>query len=217
MDQQQILQATESYVKETLSGEGTGHDWFHIERVRKLAFYIAKQENADLYLVELGALLHDIADWKFHGGDPSAGIKKTQSWLKSQQVDEQTISQVCHIVENISFKGGTNQAPMKTAEGKIVQDADRLDALGAIGISRCFAYGGHKGREIYNPEIPPKTHQTFEDYKEYVGTSLNHFDEKLLLLKDLMNTPTGKRLAEERHHYVKEFKERFLREWAGEI
>lgn len=203
MNQQQIIRQTEEYVKKTLSGECTGHDWFHVERVRKIALCIGKQENADLFVIELAALLHDIADHKFHGGDTSIGAKKAQEFLESQGVSKEIIQNIYYIVENISFKGGISKL-MITPEGKIVQDADRLDALGAIGIGRTFAYGGHKGRELYNPAFTSHT-------------SLAHFDEKLLKLKNIMNTGTGKKLAEERHNYVLKFKQRFLKEWEGEI
>ncbi|MEW5896426.1 MAG: HD domain-containing protein [Nanoarchaeota archaeon] len=213
---QQIVANTASYVKETLSGESTGHDWHHIERVRKLALRIGREERADLFIVELGALLHDIADWKFYG-DSSVGAEKARAFLQAQQVEAEVIDKVCYMVENISFKGGTGSKRMHILEGKIVQDADRLDAMGAIGVARCFAFGGYKGRELYNPDIPPMHHKSFDEYKKYVGTSLNHFDEKLLLLLELMNTEAGRRIAQGRHDYLVQFKERFLKEWEGEM
>ena len=212
---QEIIDKTKNYVKNKFEGEGSGHDWWHIYRVWKTAIYIAKEEKADLFIVELAALLHDIADWKFHEGDDSIGPKKARSWLESINVEEKTISQVCNIIQNISFKGAKVNNLMETKEGKIVQDADRLDAIGAIGIGRTFAYGGHKNREMYNPYIKPEMHETPEQYKNSNGPSINHFYEKLLLLKDLMNTETGKKIAESRHQFMEYFLERFFKEWEG--
>lgn len=212
MDKQEVISKTTSFVRERLEGEGTGHDWWHIERVRNNAVKIAQEEGADLFIVELGALLHDIADWKFHGGDEEAGPKAAREWLEGLNVDESTIVHVCDIIKHISFKGAGVSTPMKTKEGMIVQDADRLDAMGAIGIARAFAYGGHKGRELHNPDRPPERHGSFEQYKKNTGPTLNHFYEKLFLLKDLMNTTTGKRMAEERHRFMEEYVARFLDE-----
>lgn len=215
MNKEAIIQQTKEYVKKTLEGEATGHDWWHIYRVWKNAVHIGKQEDADLFVVQLAALLHDIADWKFHSGDLSAGPKLARQWLKKMEVKEETISHVCGIIKNISFKGARVKSRMRTKEGMVVQDADRLDALGAIGIGRAFAYGGSEGREIYNPNIKPKMHKSFEEYKDSKGTTINHFYEKLLLLKDLMNTETGKRIAEERHKFMEQFLNRFFKEWDG--
>jgi uncharacterized protein len=169
-----------------------------------------------MFVVELAALLHDIADWKFNSGDEKASSRASREWLVNLSVDAPTIDHVCQILDDLSFKGAGVQTQMKTREGMVVQDADRLDALGAIGIARAFAYGGHKGREMYNPGIPPTLHQSFEEYKSDNGTTINHFHEKLLLLKNLMNTETAKRIAEERHKYIEGFLERFLCEWKGE-
>lgn len=215
MDKKTIIKQTEEYVKKTLEGETSGHDWWHIYRVWKNAIHIGKQENVDLFVVQLAALLHDIADWKFHSGDLSIGPKLAREWLEKMEVEEQVISHVCEIIEGISFKGSGVKSQMKTKEGMIVQDADRLDAMGAIGICRAFAYGSHKGREMYNPDIKPKMHKTFEEYKNNKGTTINHFYEKLLLLKDLMNTPTAKKIAEERHKFMEQFLDRFFKEWEG--
>jgi len=213
MDHQEVLTKTASFVKQKLAGEGTGHDWWHIERVLNTALKIAREENADLFIVELGALLHDIADWKFNGGDENAGPDTARAWLMQLNVDEETVNYVCDIIKHISFKGAGVDSKMKTKEGQCVQDADRLDAMGAIGIARAFAYGGHKGRELHNPNIPPEKHDSFEQYKKSSGPTLNHFYEKLFLLKDLMNTPTGKRIADERHRFMEEYVQQFLREW----
>lgn len=213
MNKQQIIQNTVDFVKEKLSGEGTGHGWWHIQRVWNNAKHIAEGEDADLFIVELAALLHDIADWKFH--DEEAGPRITREWLKSQQVDEQTVERVTSIVKNISFKGAKVENKITSKEGLIVQDADRLDALGAIGIARAFAYGGSKGREIYNPNIKPTLHKTSEDYKKGGTHTINHFYEKLLLLKDMMNTETGKKLAQERHAFLQLYLDTFYEEWEG--
>ncbi len=213
MDKQAILRQTEEYARKTLEGEGSGHDWHHIDRVRRNALRIAREEKADLFIVELGALLHDIADWKFHGGDEAIGPKVSRDWLQKVGADETTIIHVCEIINDISFKGAGEKKQMKTKEGMCVQDADRLDALGAIGVARTFATGGKMGRPIYDPAEKPHMHQTFAEYKTKKGNSLNHFYEKILLLKDRMNTPTGKKLAEGRHAYVEQFVKEFLKEW----
>lgn len=213
MNKTEILSKTAVFVKQKLSGEGTGHDWWHIERVRNNAVKIAQEEGADLFIVHLGALLHDIADWKFHGGDEEAGPTTARNWLTELGIDKEIIAHVCDIIKTVSFKGANVATKMKTKEGQCVQDADRLDAMGAIGIARAFAYGGHKGRELHNPNVPPERHGSFEQYKKSTGPTLNHFYEKLFLLKELMNTPTGKRMAEERHRFMEEYVERFLDEW----
>ena len=207
------IQKTEGFVKNRLEGDGTGHDWWHIHRVRNTALELAREENADLYVVELGALLHDIADHKFHDGDETVGPEVARDWLNSINVDDDTIDHVCEIIKDLSFKGANVPTPMPTIEGKVVQDADRLDALGAIGIARAFAYGGHKNRELHNPRVKPTLHNSFEEYKKDTGPTINHFYEKLFLLKDLMNTDSGKKKAEERHAFMEEFVKRFLKEW----
>jgi len=213
--QERFIQKTADMVKEKFTGEGSGHDWWHIYRVWKTAKTIAEGESANILVVELGALLHDIADYKFHDGDEEIGGKVTKEWLESIGVDSETINQVVHIVDNVSFKGGANQNKIQSIEGEIVQDADRLDGIGAIGIARCFAYGGHKGHEIYNPEIKPHLNMTKEEYKSHKGTQNNHFYEKLLLLKDLMNTKTGKEIAQKRHEFMELYLEEFFAEWDG--
>ncbi|MFD2829484.1 HD domain-containing protein [Corticicoccus populi] len=209
-----IIEETKDFVEKRLSGEGTGHDWLHIERVyhNSLILIDETEESVDKTVVELASLLHDIADWKFTGGDEKAGPRIASDWLKSLSVDPAVIGHVCDIIQDISFKGAGVKTPMKTLEGEIVQDADRLDAIGAVGIARTFAYGGYKGQELYNPLIEPKNHQSQEAYKKQDTTSMNHFYEKLLLLKDRMNTPAGKKRAEERHQYMVEFLEMFFKE-----
>ena len=215
METDAIINKTAGFVRARLSGEGSGHDWWHIARVWKTAVKIANAEGADLFVVQLAALLHDIADWKFHDGDIAAGPRAARDWLARLAVDEPVITHVCQIIEDISFKGAGVPTPMRTLEGMVVQDPDRLDALGAIGIARAFAYGGHKQREIHNPDVPPARHQSFEEYKSSAGTSVNHFYEKLLLLKDRMNTGVARTIAEERHAFMQHYLERFLLEWEG--
>ncbi len=215
MDKTSIIQKTEEYVKEKLKGDHTGHDWQHIKRVRDNALHIAKRENADLLVVELVALLHDIADWKFHGGDDSAGPKLAGEWLELLNAESDVINHVCGIIKEVSFKGAGVKSNIKTKEGMAVQDADRLDAMGAVGIARVFMYGGYKGIEMHDPEIKPKMHESFDDYKSSKSTCINHFYEKLLLLKDLMNTETGREMAEERHRFMEEYLKRFLEDVGG--
>lgn len=215
MNNPDIISQTADFVKAKLSGEGSGHDWFHIERVWKTALHIGERENVDMFVVELAALLHDIADWKFSDGDDTAGPREARVWMQQLNVDENTIAHVCEIIKDLSFKGAGVRTAMKTREGMVVQDADRLDAMGAIGIARAFAYGGHKKREIHNPSITPTLHQSFKQYKNSTGPTVNHFYEKLLHLKDLMNTETAKQMAEERHTYMEQFLHRFLLEWEG--
>lgn len=215
MDKEEVIKRTADYIKSKLDGEGSGHDWWHVYRVWKTAIEIGKKECADLFVVQLAALLHDIADWKFHSGDDSVGPKLAGELLEKLDVDENIIFNVCKIIKEVSFKGAGVKSKIKTKEGMVVQDADRLDAIGAIGIARAFAYGGHKGREIYNPNIKPEKHETFEQYRNNKGTTINHFYEKLLLLKDLMNTPSARKIAEERHKFMEEYLDRFFKEWEG--
>ena len=210
-----IIDKTCRFVEEKLAGEGSGHDWWHIYRVWNLAKNIAGQEGANLIIVELSALLHDIADWKFHNGDDSIGPKLAEQFLVENQVERRVIDPVIEIIASISYKGAGVPTPMNTLEGKVVQDADRLDAIGALGIARTFAYGGYKNRLIFHPEEKPVLHQSFEDYKKNDGHTINHFYEKLLLLKDRMNTASGKRLAEARHQFMQAYLDQFYREWDG--
>jgi uncharacterized protein len=211
-----ILERTANHVQSALASEGSGHDWWHIERVWRMAKRIGQAEGADLLVVELAALLHDIADWKAHGGDATIGPKTAMTWLASLNAEPKIVQHVGEIIANISFKGAGVEQPALSLEGKVVQDADRLDAIGAIGIARTFAYGGSKGRLIYDPSCKPVSHQTAAAYFNSNGTSINHFYEKLLLLKDRMNTATGKRIAEERHHYMEGFLRQFYNEWEGD-
>lgn len=210
-----LIERVAAQVEARFAGEGSGHDWHHIHRVWQLSRRIAREEGAQAEIAELGALLHDIADWKFHGGDESVGPREAERLLRQEGAPEALIAPVVEIVATISFKGAGVATPMRTLEGRCVQDADRLDALGAIGIARCFAYGGHAGRMLYDPSLPPVMHASAEAYKSAKGTSLNHFHEKLFLLKDRMNTESGRQLALERHRFMEEFVARFLREWEG--
>jgi uncharacterized protein len=211
-----IIEKTITFVKQKLYDAEGGHDWFHIERVYKNAVLIAKEENCNLQIVELGALLHDIADSKFNNGDETVGPKVARDFLESESIDENTIQHVVNIIENISFKGGNFEKKFTSIELEIVQDADRLDAIGAIGIARTFNYGGFKNRQLYNPEILPNPNMSKEEYKNSDSPTINHFYEKLLLLKDKMNTKTGKKIAQERHQYMSDFLEQFYGEWNGE-
>lgn len=216
MNHEQLISKTILFVKEKLQNAEGGHDWFHIERVYKNAMLIAKDENCDLLVLELGALLHDIADSKFYDGDETVGPKVARKFLEENTVSEEVIQHVENIITNISFKGGNFQKTFSSKELEIVQDADRLDALGAIGIARTFNYGGFKNRALYNPEIKPVLNMSKEEYKKSDSPTLNHFYEKLLLLKDKMNTETGKKIAEQRHQFMEDFLEQFYGEWEGE-
>lgn len=212
MKNETIIQNTIKFVKETLKGAEGGHDFFHTERVYKNALLIAKEEKANLFTVSLGALLHDIADSKFYNGDETIAPKKAREFLENQQVDENTIVHIENIITNISFKGGNFTQQFQSKELHCIQDADRLDAIGAIGIARCFNYGGYKNREIYNPTILPKLNMTKEEYKNTTSPTINHFYEKLLLLKDKMTTQTGKEMALKRHNFMLSFLQQFYSE-----
>ncbi|MFD2892311.1 HD domain-containing protein [Flavobacterium chuncheonense] len=212
-----IIDQTILFVKDKLQNAEGGHDWFHTERVYKNALLIAQEENCDLEIVKLAALLHDIADSKFHNGDETIGPKMASEFLQNKGIDSETIAHVVAIIENISFKGGNIKKEFDSIELQIVQDADRLDALGAIGIARTFNYGGFKNRPLYDPNIAPKLNMTKEEYKKSEAPTLNHFYEKLLLLKDKMNTRTGKRIAEKRHLFMESFLAQFYAEWEGEL
>lgn len=211
-----IIENTIQFVKDTLKNAEGGHDWFHIERVLNNAKLIAKTEEANDFIIQLGALLHDIADSKFHNGDETVGQKVATEFLQYQQVNADVIEHVVKIIQNISFKGGNVEQQFHSTELDIVQDADRLDALGAIGIARTFNYGGFKGRPLYDPEIAPKLNMTKEEYKASNTPTINHFYEKLLLLKDRMNTKTGTEIAQKRHQYMESFLDQFYAEWNGE-
>ena len=208
-----IIRKTAAYAKAVLGTEATGHDWLHVERVWRAAKVIGKGEKADMFVVELAALLHDIADWKFHGGDATAGPRKAGLWLKKMKVDPVVTAHVVSIVDKISFKGAKVKNRIDTAEGRVVQDADRLDAIGAIGVARAFAYGGAKGHEIYNPDEKPALHGSAKAYSSNKSHTINHFHEKMLLIKDRMNTRKGKQLAHSRHRFM----ETFLRQFHAEV
>lgn len=216
MDNTDIISKTITFVKGQLENAEGGHDWFHIERVYKNAILIAKEEVCNLQVVQLSALLHDIADSKFHNGDETIGPKIARQFLESEKVPDAIINHVVLIIENISFKGGNFDKKFHSAELDIVQDSDRLDAIGAIGIARAFNYGGFKNRALYDPEIAPNTNMTIDEYKNSQAPTLNHFYEKLLLLKDKMNTSTGKKIAKERHRFMENFLAQFYAEWEGE-
>ncbi len=216
MNNQEIILKTVDFVKASLSEAEGGHDWWHIYRVWKTANHIAENEDVDLFVVELGALLHDIADSKFHDGDEEIGPRIAIEFLQSLQVPEKIIIHVGQIISNISFKGGKVEQKFRSPELDVIQDADRLDALGAIGIARTFNYGGHKGRAIYNPGIKPNLNLSKEEYKNSDAPTLNHFYEKLLLLKDLMNTRSGRKMAEQRHNFMLHYLDEFYKEWEGE-
>jgi uncharacterized protein len=211
-----LIDNTIFFVKQKLENAESGHDWFHVERVYKNALLIAKNEVCNLEIVQLGALLHDIADSKFNNGDETVGPKVAREFLVSQNTSEEIITHVINIIENISFKGGNFENKFTSKELQIVQDADRLDAIGAIGIARTFNYGGFKNRPLYNPDIKPQTNMSKEEYKNSMAPTLNHFYEKLLLLKDKMNTETGKKIALERHKFMELFLSQFYAEWEGE-
>jgi len=218
MTDSEIVEETIIFVKETLQNAEGGHDWFHIERVFNNTMLIAKEEDVNILVVSLGALLHDIADAKFNDGDETLGPKMAENFLLSLEVPKRIINHVTNIIKYSSFKAGLNDGKMKkkpftSKELKVVQDADRLDAIGAIGIARAFNYGGFKNRALYDPSIPPNLNMSKEEYKKSQAPTLNHFYEKLLLLKDKMNTETGKRLAEKRHQYMIDFLEQFYQEW----
>ena len=211
-----LIDNTITFVKNTLADAEGGHDWFHIERVYRNALLIGKGEQVDQTIVALAALLHDIADSKFHNGDESVGPRVAREWLESQSVSEEVISHVVAIIENIGYKGGKTVRTFSSLELDVVQDADRIDAIGAIGIARCFNYGGFKNHKIYDPSIKPDLNMTKEQYKKSKAPTINHFYEKLLLLKDRMNTESGKRIAEQRHQYMEELLVQFSGEWNGE-
>ena len=210
-----IVDATVTFVKKELEGAEGGHDWWHIHRVWQRSKLIAQKEKADLLVVELGALLHDIADAKFHDGNEEIGPAKAVAFMQTQHIPAETIKHVENIIRHISFKGGNNAKEFYSPELGIVQDADRLDALGAIGIARAFNYGGFKNRPLYDPAVKPQLQMTREEYKASTAPTINHFYEKLLLLKDRMNTATGKALAEEKHAFMETFLEKFYEEWEG--
>ncbi|SFR35421.1 uncharacterized protein SAMN04490243_0988 [Robiginitalea myxolifaciens] len=217
MNDAERIEKTIAFVKEELKGAEGGHDWFHIERVFRNTLLIARGEKVDLRIVSLAALLHDIADPKFHNGDESIGPNKAGAFLSTLDIPKKDRTHILNIIRYMSFKNSLSgkKAPFDSRELHVVRDADRLDAIGAIGIARAFNYGGHKGRKLYDPEIPPRLNMTKAEYKKSQGPTINHFYEKLLLLKDSMHTQTAKSLAEDRHGYMLAFLERFYAEWNG--
>lgn len=213
MKNETLFKETVTFVKSVLEGDSSGHDWWHIHRVRILALTIAKSEKADQFLVELAALLHDVDDWKLTENEDEG--QKTKKWLQSCGVENQIIEKICAIIDGISFKGAGVNTSTNNLECRVLQDADRLDAIGAIGIARTFAYGGSRGRGIYDPGIPPEMHSDFKNYKKSNAPTINHFYEKLLLLKDQMQTTSGRILAEKRHEFMLRFLDQFYEEWNG--
>ncbi len=214
MTQEDILQKTAEYIKQEFSDDSSGHDWWHIYRVWKNAMTICEHEQADAFIVQLAALLHDLDDWKFYDSGHETPLR-AKAWLDSFNLDSSITDAVCRIITHISYKGAGVENKMDSLEGFIVQDADRLDAIGAIGIARAFAYGGYKNRQLYDPDSPAQMHQTFEQYKKSNSSTINHFYEKLLLLKDMMNTSTAKRIAEQRHEVMVQYLSQFMGEWEG--
>lgn len=208
MDKDVILKETKSFVKDKLYKEGSGHDWFHIKRVYNLATYICEKEGGDKFIIKMASLLHDIDDWKFSNNN-----KTTESFLESICIDEESIYKIMNIITTMSYKGGVVNSYQNNLEGKIVQDADRLDAMGAIGIARAFTYGGSKNRLMYDPHIKPKNFQNLDEVKNLDNHTINHFYEKLLKLKDLINTDTAKQIAEERHRFMEIYLDEFYYEW----
>src|SRR5258706_15493253 len=214
MTKEDILQKTAEYIKQEFSDDSSGHDWWHIYRVWKNAMTICEHEQADAFIVQLAALLHDLDDWKFYDSGHETPLR-AKAWLDSFNLDSSITDAVCRIITHISYKGAGVENKMDSLEGFIVQDADRLDAIGAIGIARAFAYGGFKNRPLYDPDSPPQLHATFEQYKNSNSATINHFYEKLLLLKDMMNTNTAKRIAEQRHEVMLQYLSQFMNELEG--
>src|SRR5262245_15598825 len=217
MDQDLILKQTEAFVRQTLAGESSGHDWWHIHRVSRLAVEIAKAEGADIFIVQLAALLHDVDDYKLFRDSDSDDPRRAREWLEHLEAGQDVIDRICQIIKEVSVKGARVISSITTKEGMVVQDADRLDAIGAIGIARAFAYGGARGRLIHDPEVQAVQHASFEEYKKNTGPTINHFYEKLLLLKELMNTRTGKQVAAKRHEFMEQFLNQFFKEWESEL
>ena len=207
-----IIKKTEKFVKTKMKGD-PGHDWSHVNRVRNMAVYLGKKEKADLFIVELASILHDVADHKFYGGDDKIGSKTAGQWLNKLKIDKKIIEHVCYIIDEVSFKGAGVKYTMKTIEGKVVQDADKLDAIGAIGVARTFSYGGHFNVPMYVPEKKPVFHTSFAQYKKNSESTINHFYEKLLLLKDRMHTKNGKKIALKRHKFMELYLKEFFEEW----
>ena len=212
MDRSEIIQSTAAFIAREFASEGSGHDWFHVDRVRRMALRIAKKEGVDLFVTEMAALLHDLDDYKITGSESDVPVK-AKKFLSSMDVDEDVSELILQVIEEVSYKGSGIETPVSSVEAAVVQDADRLDAIGAIGIARTFAYGGHKNRLIYDPDIVPVMHDDFHSYKSSTAPTINHFFEKLLLLKDRMNTNTAKLIAEQRHRFMENYLQQFFDEW----
>jgi uncharacterized protein len=210
--EQEIIQKTAEFVKQELASAEKGHDWFHIERVWKLTKKIGKKEKCNLFIAELGILLHDIADYKFHNGDTTVGPRKAKEFLEANSVDANVINEVIKIIENISFKGALAEKDSISKEFEVAQDADRLDAMGAIGIARAFHYGGFKNRAIHDPNIPPNCSMRKEEFMNNNSTTVNHFYEKILLLQEKLNTETGKKMGLRRHKFIEKYLEEFYKD-----
>jgi uncharacterized protein len=212
MDKKTIIQETKQYIESVFRAEGSGHDWFHIDRVTRMAMRLGAEEGCDLFVVEMAALLHDLEDWKLVEAD-LANERKVDNWLCSVGVEDVVAASIIQVIDQVSYKGAGVDTPVLTIEAAVVQDADRLDAIGAIGVARTFAYGGHKNRLIYDPEIDPVMHVDFQEYKKNTAPTINHFYEKLLLLKDRMNTASAKRIAVGRHQFMVDYLTQFFDEW----
>lgn len=212
MDKLKIIQETAEFIRSEFAADGSGHDWFHIDRVRRLAVRIGQMEGSDPFITEMAALLHDLDDWKITGSDSHYPVKANK-WLIDRDIQAEFVPRILHVIEDVSYKGAGTETPVRSIESAVVQDADRLDAMGAIGIARTFAYGGHKNRLIYDPAISPVMHNDFKDYKNSKAPTVNHFYEKLLLLKDRMNTDTARSFAEQRHRFMELYLEQFFNEW----
>jgi uncharacterized protein len=212
MNNTEIIQKTERFIEPQFRSEGSGHDWFHVDRVRKMALRIGAEEGCDLFVVEMAALLHDLDDYKLKDSE-SQPRSKAKEWLDTIGFESKIALHILTIAEEVSFKGAGIETPVQSLEAAVVQDADRLDAIGAIGIARTFTYGGHKSRLIYDPSIPPVMHDDFQEYKNSTAPTINHFYEKLLLLKDRMNTQTAKDIAEQRHQFMNDYLSQFYEEW----
>ncbi len=212
MNERNVIKKTEKFVKNKMKGD-PGHDWSHVNRVRDVALHIGKKEKANLFIVELASILHDVADHKFYGGDNKVGSNTATQWLFKLKIDKKIIAHVRHIIDEVSFKGAGVKYKMKTIEGKVVQDADKLDALGAIGVARTFSYGGYFNVPMYLPDKKPIFHTSFTQYKKNSASTINHFYEKLLLLKNRMHTKSGKKLAFKRHKFMELYLKEFFNEW----
>jgi uncharacterized protein len=212
MNHKEIIAETEKYVTGEFMTEGSGHDWFHIDRVRKMALRIGAEENCNLFIAEMAALLHDLDDWKLTNAETDS-LSKTEDWLKKLKIGTDNADKIIGVIKEVSFKGAKIETPITSVEAAVVQDADRLDAIGAIGIARTFAYGGHRSRLIYDPNVPVDLHEDYHSYKRSTAPTINHFYEKLLLLKDRMNTPTAKTIAEGRHQFMTNYLDQFFDEW----